>query len=283
MPRIVSWFSSGAASAVATHIALNSYKQKYPDHEFIVASIYLKDEHSDSHRFLKDCEKWFNHPIIVLQDVKHNASVDAVVEKYRYMSGVTGARCTKELKKQVRLDWQRHDDVHVFGMTKDEEHRINRLIDNENEILLWSPLIDNGYTKDMCFKELDKANIKMPEMYQLGFNNNNCIGCLKAGGAGYWNHTRKHFSDVYETRSKQEQLLNVSLVKVSYKKFNRLYPEIIKKVKTEEKEKEIEILKLSDKGVCRMQLRYLPENYGDQKSMYVGDCGFFCEQGELFN
>ena len=35
-----------------------------------------------------------------------------------------------------------------------------------------------------------KAGIKQPVMYSMGYNNNNCIGCVK-GGMGYWNKIRK--------------------------------------------------------------------------------------------
>jgi hypothetical protein len=34
-------------------------------------------------------------------------------------------------------------------------------------------------------------------MYQLGFNNANCIGCPK-GGKGYWNRVRVHFPNRFE-------------------------------------------------------------------------------------
>ena len=32
-------------------------------------------------------------------------------------------------------------------------------------------------------------------MYDLGYPNNNCIGCIK-GGMGYWNRIRKDFPDI---------------------------------------------------------------------------------------
>lgn len=282
MGRVVCWFSCGAASATATALAIDQVADKYPEHELVIVSIFLKNEHKDSHRFLKDCEKWFGQEILVIKNEKYNADVDIVIEKSRYMAGVYGAKCTKELKKQVRYDWQRPDDVHVFGFTANESHRINGLIDNENELMLWNPLIDEGYTKERCFSVIGGAGIEIPEMYKLGFNNNNCIGCLKAQGAGYWNLTRKEFPEVFERRAKQEELLNVSLTRVSYTNFLRVCPDVVAKIKQEESNKGIEILKVSDKNQCRMPLRYLPDYYGCQKSIYVEDCGFFCEQGDFF-
>ena len=49
-------------------------------------------------------------------------------------------------------------------------------------------------------------------MYELGFHNNNCIGCVK-GGKGYWNHIRKHFPEHFERMSKSERLVGHSCIK----------------------------------------------------------------------
>jgi hypothetical protein len=49
-------------------------------------------------------------------------------------------------------------------------------------------------------------------MYNLGFPNNNCIGCVR-GGMGYWNLIRKLFPDVFESRSKLERLIGHSIIK----------------------------------------------------------------------
>lgn len=171
--RIVCWFSCGAASAVATKLAIEENNKSESPKELVVASIYLKNEHPDSERFKDECATWFGQPILDLKNEKYDADVDTVIQKTRYMSGVRGARCTKELKKQVRLDWQKQDDIHVFGMTSEEENRINNLIDSEPELELWAPLIDKGYTKPDCFKVLNDAGIELPEMYKLGYHNNN--------------------------------------------------------------------------------------------------------------
>ncbi len=37
-------------------------------------------------------------------------------------------------------------------------------------------------------------------MYDLGYPNNNCIGCVK-GGMGYWNKIRKDFPEVFQKRA----------------------------------------------------------------------------------
>lgn len=49
-------------------------------------------------------------------------------------------------------------------------------------------------------------------MYDLGYNNNNCIGCVK-GGMGYWNKIRIDFPEVFESRSKLERKVGYTILK----------------------------------------------------------------------
>lgn len=51
-------------------------------------------------------------------------------------------------------------------------------------------------------------------MYDLGYPNNNCIGCFK-GGMGYWNRIRKDFPEVFESRAQLERLVGYSILKES--------------------------------------------------------------------
>jgi len=111
MDRIVSWFSCGAASAVATKLAIAEHK------EIVIAYCEVIEEHPDNLRFLKDCEKWFGQEIIIMGNDKYNRSIYEVFDKTRYLAGVGGARCTLELKKNVRREFERPDDIQVFGYT----------------------------------------------------------------------------------------------------------------------------------------------------------------------
>lgn len=54
-------------------------------------------------------------------------------------------------------------------------------------------------------------------MYELGYPNNNCIGCVK-GGMGYWNNIRKDFPEVFESRAKLERDVGYSMLKDNYGK-----------------------------------------------------------------
>lgn len=282
-PRLVCWYSHGAASLIATKLAIKNQPKLYPDHEVIVACIYIQDEMQEPERD-SAVEDFLGQKIVYLKDEKYNASVDTVIKKTRYMSGVYGARCTKELKKAVRIAWQREDDVHVFGFDcKEGERRINNLYDTEPDIDGYFPLVDEEYTKQDCFSVLTEAGLSMPKMYLLGYHNNNCIGCLKAGGAGYWNKIRIDFPEIFKKRSEQEKLLNVAMVSMSRDKFMRDYPVEFEKMVDEWEDRYKSSNKKRANGevyiykVSLIPLRYLPPSAGSHRDLDIGDCGFICE------
>lgn len=57
--------------------------------------------------------------------------------------------------------------------------------------------------------------IRRPIMYDMGYPNNNCIGCVK-GGMGYWNKIRVDFPEVFEKRAKLERELGSSCINGIY-------------------------------------------------------------------
>lgn len=279
-PRLVCWYSHGAASLVAAKKAIELQPLFYPGHDVVVANIFIQDEYQEPERVV-EASKWLGQDILFLQDWKYDASVDRVIQKERYMSGVRGAKCTKVLKKQIRKDWQFDDDVHVFGMTIEEEHRIDRILDAEPDLEIFTPLIELRMTKKDCFNEMTNAGLELPMMYKLGYHNNNCIGCLKAGGAGYWNKIRKDFPEVFEKRAEQERMLNHAMVSMSRNKFINEYPEHYLKMVMEWDDRfKTQVRKGKEYHTSLIPLRYLPEDAGSHKDLDIGDCGFTCEVGK---
>jgi hypothetical protein len=66
------------------------------------------------------------------------------------------------------------------------------------------PLIERCLTKQDAHGILARYGIKRPAMYDLGYHNNNCVGCVK-GGMGYWNRIRVDFPEVFASRAKLER------------------------------------------------------------------------------
>lgn len=250
--RTISWFSCGAASAVATKLAIA--EAETAGESVTVAYCEIAEEHQDNKRFLADCEKWFGQEITVLGNDKYNRSIYEVFSSTRYLKGPSGARCTGELKKAVRKDFERPGDRQVFGYTVEEQNRVNRFIDSNNDVNIWPILIERGLTKSDCMAMLKRAGIELPEMYKLGYRNNNCIGCVK-GEAGYWNKIRIDFPETFERMSQMEKLLGRTVCKIE---------------KTVDGKRTLE----------RIPLTELPPDQGDYPAENEIQCGIFCELAE---
>lgn len=199
----VCWLSSGVSSFVAGYI-----ERKTIDKNIY---IHIDDQHSDTLRFLNDCSKKLDKKIEVLQSPYK--SVASVIQQFRYINGVAGAKCTAILKKRVREEWEfgKENITYVWGYDCTERHRADRLVDSYPLQKHIFPLIERNLTKEDCHGMLAEMLIKRPMMYDLGYRNNNCIGCVK-GGMGYWNKIRRDFPDVFLARSIQERLIGHSCI-----------------------------------------------------------------------
>lgn len=132
----------------------------------------------------------------------------------RHVNGF--APCTSYLKQRVRKEWEykykKYDITYVWGFDVNEKHRAERLIEFNPGFNHEFPLIDRQLTKQEAHGMCCELGIKRPLMYDLGYNNNNCIGCVK-GGMGYWNKIRVDFPEVFEKRAKLERKLNCRILK----------------------------------------------------------------------
>lgn len=205
----VCWISAGVSSFIAGYVIKETVD------EFIYT--HIDDQHEDSLRFIKDCERALDRPITILQSPYK--SVSNVIQTFRFINGPYGAKCTDVLKKRVRKEWEygKEDLTYIWGFdsSKRERQRANRTIESMSEFKHEFPLIDRNLTKEDCHGILRTLGIKRPTMYELGYRNNNCIGCVK-GGMGYWNKIRKDFPGIFEARAEQERLVGHSCLNGIY-------------------------------------------------------------------
>lgn len=207
---IISWFSCGVTSAVATKLAIGKYGKDS------VRPIYFKIDqvHPDNERFIKDCENWFDLPIEQIQGT-YRTPIDVAL-KFRYVNGPSGARCTLELKKKLRQELEKttayEGQIFGFEYCKKEELRAKRFAEQYPDAKPIFPLIDAKMDKPSSLFFLEKAGIKRPEMYNLGYHNNNCIGCFK-GGKGYWNKIRTDFPIEFQKTLEMERVVGNSCIK----------------------------------------------------------------------
>lgn len=204
--RKVSWFSCGAASAIATKLA-------NPD---VIAYCETGSEDYDNKRFMADCEVWFEKGITLLRNSEFSSTWD-VWKKRGYLAGIAGAPCTGELKVKPRLDFQLPNDIHVFGYTADSKDvaRAEGLKENWPDLIIETPLIDRGITKAACLAMLHKLGIKEPRTYAMGFPNANCIPCVKATSASYWALVRMYFPAEFWKMARISRELGVRLTRIN--------------------------------------------------------------------
>ena len=211
--RMLVWFSCGGPSAVAAKKAIETCSET---HEVVIVNCDTRpSEHSDNYRFSVEVERWLGQPIVYIRNEKY-ATVDEVFEKERYMAGIGGARCTTELKKKPRQDFALPDDIHVFGFTFEEQKRIREFASRNPELRLRFLLSELRLSREDCVWQIAKAGILEPVMYQLGFDNNNCPGCVKASSPWYWDMIRTHFPEVFKRRCEQSRRLGVRLVEIKH-------------------------------------------------------------------
>lgn len=244
--RIVAQFSCGAASAVATKLALADYAAT---HDVQILNAFLANEHEDNRRFLSDCEAWFDRPVTVLRDEKYGADIIEVFRRERFMKSQYGAPCTKLLKRRLLDSWKQPGDVMVFGYTAEEVDRLDDFRERNPDRPVIAPLIDRGLGKEDCKAMIQRAGIELPLMYRMGYENANCIGCVK-GGEGYYRAIREDFPEQFEELCKVQDELGPG----SYLHRNR---------KTEE----------------RFGLRDLGEG-PIRRNEKLPSCSFFCEMAE---
>jgi len=207
---VIAWFSAGITSAVACKLAL----EKYDDVELFY--IHIESAHKDNSRFIADCEKWYGKKINVIRNSKGYEDQFDVIRKTKYINGPTGARCTLELKKNARYEIEATHEAsnQVFGFeySKPEINRAIRFKEQYPNTNPLFPLIDAKLSKDECAGILHTARIELPYMYKLGYNNNNCIGCVK-GGKGYWNKIRQDFPAIYQEMAQVEREIGATCLK----------------------------------------------------------------------
>lgn len=237
---IVVWFSCGVASAVAAKVALDSFD------DVRIVNIPIAEEDQDNIRFKEDVAKWLNYPIETYTHSKWpQSSAVELWERGRFMSNRFGAECTRTLKKGARYEWQaiHRPENHILGFTFDEKARADRfqLTECPSHIPV---LVHKKITKADCFDIIQKAGIKRPAIYDMGYPNANCIGCVKATSPTYWNLVREKHPEVFEQRANLSREIGCRLVRVSNK---RIF---------------LDELKPSDKG----------------RKIKSWDCGVFCEE-----
>ncbi len=211
--KIISWWSAGITSAVACKFAL----QQYGSDNIDLVYIDTGSAHSDNDRFKKDCENWYGQKINTIKSDKFSNVLEVVAKGW--INSPYGAACTKQLKKDVRIKYEKDNEFsgQIFGFefSKKEINRAIRFKEQNPNTLPLYPLIEHQLTKANCGFILENQGIELPTMYKLGYSNNNCLMCVK-GGKGYFNKMRIDFPNEFDDMAKMERTINASCLNGTY-------------------------------------------------------------------
>ena len=203
--KIICWWSGGITSAVSCYLSIELFGIE--NCEFIM--IDTMNEDLDTYRFKADCEKWYRKKIEVIKSDKYS-SIQDVWLKNKSLNVAKGAVCSSSLKKEVREKWQKNNTWkhQVFGFDTDEINRAKGLKLNHPKTSPIFPLLFFGLKKKDCIAIIEQQGIEIPNMYKLGFKNNNCFqtGCVQ-GGIGYWQKMKAEFPLKFEAMADMEHKL----------------------------------------------------------------------------
>lgn len=210
---IICWWSGGITSAVACYKAISIFGVDRC--RFIM--IDTENEHLDTYRFKKDCEKWYGKKIetISFRDYDKFNYINNIADVWMHhksLNTATGAICSYVLKRKVREEWEKHNiyTYQVFGFefeNKEFKRALSMKI-NHNKVKPIFPLLMLGLNKKDCIDLVLKSKIAPPYMYSHGFGNNNCFntGCVQ-GGIGYWQKMQREFPEQFNKMAEMEHTL----------------------------------------------------------------------------
>lgn len=206
----IGWFSFGVSSFIACYLERESCDK------FIAVDV--PDQHPDSYRFMRECEMLLGKKIELIRSDRYK-SLSQVIEETGFVNSAHYAPCCTLLKKNVRKEWEKMMQeqapyerfTYVWGYDRSEALRAERMKQTEPQHEHLFPLIKYGLSKEDCHGILKRmpSGPRRPYMYELGFSNNNCIGCVKQG-RGSWNLTRRVFPEIFKQRAELERKIGYS-------------------------------------------------------------------------
>lgn len=207
---VIAWWSGGVTSAVTCKLCIDWFGAE----NVRVIFIDTKNESDDTYIFLSQCEAWYGAKIEKIKNPNFR-NIQEVWYKHKSLNVATGAICSTTLKRLVREDFQKNNkySCQAFGFEIDEINRAKSLKMNHPDSKPIYPLITELLSKKDCIKIVEKANnmfltIELPQMYKLGYHNNNCFktGCVQ-GGIGYWQKIQREANEKFEAMAKVEHEL----------------------------------------------------------------------------
>lgn len=182
--RAIVQLSGGAASYVAGLLAMEEYGHE--NTVWLFADVLYEDE--DLYRFIDDIRRRHNIEITTLCEGRDPWEV---FEDEGMIGNSRADPCSRILKRETLSAWRAKHcdpdrDVTIIGYDANEEHRWERLVERHKPWKMRAPLIEHGMFKERVMDVVKRNGIRLPRLYDMGFQHNNCGGrCIKQGQAGW--------------------------------------------------------------------------------------------------
>jgi 3'-phosphoadenosine 5'-phosphosulfate sulfotransferase (PAPS reductase)/FAD synthetase len=216
-------YSGGIASYMAARRVILEWD--IPRENVILLFTDTKIEDVDLYRFLDDTSEFFGIPVTRIADGR---TPWEVFRDEKFLGNSRIDPCSRILKRELSAKWLKdhcdpQETIVCLGLDWTEEHRATPAIERYGR-MGWRakcPLCEPPYlTRWKMFSILKQDGIRVPRLYELGFDHNNCGGgCVKAGQGHFAKllSTRPWLYEQWEANEEKlrEQLGNVSILKSS--------------------------------------------------------------------
>jgi len=198
--------SGGIMSFYAAYLSV----QKYGKENVL---LYFNDtgwEHSDLHRFLSDISNYLDKEIIVDKDGR---TPEQVFLDERFLGNNRVPVCSRILKAERLQNYYKNGDNLIFGIGLEEKRRVQRIVSAYQVVYaktgkfctLEFPLAENKITRSQIKEWFWNTGIRVPKLYYLGFDHNNCSGGCVRQGKKQWLHLLEWLPEVYKERELFEE------------------------------------------------------------------------------
>lgn len=197
-------FSGGLGSYFTTKRLIEN---GIPKEDIILLFTDTKVEDEDLYRFLDDAEKKLEIPITRFSDGR---DIWQVFKDVRYLGNSRRDPCSRVLKRELSREFVKQfgpkNCIIYLGFDWTEIHRLEKAIEAWKPYQIDAPLCNAPYIdKNDMKRMIEEDGIRLPRLYELQFQHNNCGGgCVKAG-IGHFAHLLDVFPERFALWEQKEQ------------------------------------------------------------------------------
>lgn len=199
-------FSGGAGSwATAKRVA---ERHGTDELTLLFADTLIEDE--DLYRFVEQAAENVGAP---LERIAEGRDPWEVFFDVRFLGNSQVDPCSRVLKRELLRHWLEDNcdpasTIVYLGISWDERHRYDGAIPRWAPWTVEAPMIEKPYLgKTEILQELERAGIKPPRLYELGFAHNNCGGFCVKGGQAQFERLLRTMPERYAYHERREQEL----------------------------------------------------------------------------